>query len=146
MLQPEQALVSKVRSPNSCIQDEPTALDLANRGNIESYLAIKYGITLDQSLGQDYLNSARTVIWDQTTNAAITTTSLVSAVMMITELDQLRSKSVNDNSVVTMEQLTTFSSDPELLIWETTVMAIRKQHQICRVLEGLHAVSPKNGA
>jgi hypothetical protein len=37
---------------------------------IESYLALKYGITLDQSSGQDYLASGGSKMWDATVNAA----------------------------------------------------------------------------
>ncbi|MFN4364645.1 beta strand repeat-containing protein, partial [Chryseobacterium hispalense] len=46
----------------------PNALSLNERQRVESYLAIKYGFTLDQSTAQNYLNSASTVIWNATTN------------------------------------------------------------------------------
>jgi hypothetical protein len=36
---------------------------------VESYLAIKYGITLDQTVAKNYLNSSTTTIWDATTNS-----------------------------------------------------------------------------
>lgn len=36
----------------------------AERHCVESYLGIKYGITLDQSTSTDYVNSSNTVIWD----------------------------------------------------------------------------------
>jgi hypothetical protein len=34
------------------------------RQKVESYLALKYGITLDQSTAQDYLASDGTVVWN----------------------------------------------------------------------------------
>ncbi len=41
-----------------------------DRNRIQSYLAIKYGITLGiNGTSQDYVNSAGTVIWDQSANA-----------------------------------------------------------------------------
>lgn len=42
----------------------------ADINKVESYLAIKYGFTLDQSTAQNYVSSAGTVTWDGTLNAA----------------------------------------------------------------------------
>ncbi|WP_342089074.1 T9SS type A sorting domain-containing protein [Dyadobacter sp. OTU695] len=49
---------------------EPTGGDMANEdlARIHSYLAIKYGITLDQTTAQNYINSASSVVWDASTN------------------------------------------------------------------------------
>ena len=41
----------------------------AEKSQIESYLAIKYGLTLDQSSAQNYISSAGTVVWNGTTNS-----------------------------------------------------------------------------
>ncbi|SEJ85228.1 hypothetical protein SAMN05216327_1261, partial [Dyadobacter sp. SG02] len=48
----------------------PTGGDMANAdlARIHSYLAIKYGITLDQTTAQNYINSASSVVWDASTN------------------------------------------------------------------------------
>jgi hypothetical protein len=43
------------------------------RQKVNSYLALKYGISMDQETPLDYLNSAGTVIWDATANAAYAT-------------------------------------------------------------------------
>ncbi len=52
------------------LYQEPTGGDMtnANLQRIHSYLAIKYGITLDQSTPQDYINSSSDVVWDATVN------------------------------------------------------------------------------
>lgn len=49
---------------------EPAGGDMnnANLARIHSYLAIKYGITLDQTTPQNYINSASAVVWNATTN------------------------------------------------------------------------------
>ncbi|NVK49762.1 MAG: hypothetical protein HWE09_08330, partial [Cyclobacteriaceae bacterium] len=44
----------------------PSSLSDANRGIVESYLAIKYGITLDSAVGK-YVNAAGTTLWDNAT-------------------------------------------------------------------------------
>lgn len=43
-------------------------IDNADLARIHSYLAIKYGITLDQTSPQNYINSASQVVWDATAN------------------------------------------------------------------------------
>ena len=51
----------------------PKALTATERQQVESYLAIKYGLTLDNSAGGtagDYLDTAGTTIWDASVNAA----------------------------------------------------------------------------
>lgn len=50
---------------------EPEGGDMNNADlhRIHSYLAIKYGITLDQSTPQDYINSGSSVVWDADANS-----------------------------------------------------------------------------
>ncbi|MNU27529.1 hypothetical protein D3C71_159230 [compost metagenome] len=47
----------------------PTGGDMTNAdmSRIHSYLALKYGITLDQTSAQNYVNSSSAVVWDATT-------------------------------------------------------------------------------
>jgi hypothetical protein len=45
-------------------------LSAADRNKIESHLALKYGLTLDQTTPQNYVLSDGTVIWNGTTSAA----------------------------------------------------------------------------
>lgn len=51
--------------------NEPGSFTTATRNQIESYLAIKYGITLDQSSAINYVNSQGSVIFNTTDNASI---------------------------------------------------------------------------
>lgn len=46
-----------------------TILSLVNQQKINSYLAVKWGLTLDQSSPYNYLSANGTVIWDATTYA-----------------------------------------------------------------------------
>lgn len=46
-----------------------TALTAVDRSRVESYLSIKYGITLDQTSSQNYLSSASSIIWDASANS-----------------------------------------------------------------------------
>ncbi|WP_028786981.1 T9SS type A sorting domain-containing protein [Terrimonas ferruginea] len=50
---------------------EPAGGDMANASlaRIHSYLAVKYGITLDQTIPQNYVNSTGAVVWNATNNA-----------------------------------------------------------------------------
>ncbi|MBN8783047.1 MAG: hypothetical protein ABS85_00030 [Sphingobacteriales bacterium SCN 48-20] len=50
---------------------EPAGGDMTNASlaRIHSYLAVKYGITLDQTTPQNYVNSDGNVVWDATNNA-----------------------------------------------------------------------------
>lgn len=50
---------------------EPAGGDMANAdlSRIHSYLAIKYGITLDQTTPQNYISSDNNIVWNATNNA-----------------------------------------------------------------------------
>ncbi|NML58967.1 LamG domain-containing protein [Chryseobacterium cheonjiense] len=71
------------------------ALSVNERQRVESYLAIKYGFTLDQTTAQNYLNSASAVIWNATTNAGYNNN--IAGVMRddASGLTQKQSQSVN---------------------------------------------------
>jgi FG-GAP-like repeat len=62
---------------------------------VNSYLAIKYGITLSQSTPQNYLASDSTILWNATTNAAYKTDITVIGRDDVSGLNQKQSKSVN---------------------------------------------------
>ncbi|HEV7382740.1 MAG TPA: hypothetical protein VGN64_23255, partial [Dyadobacter sp.] len=52
------------------VYHEPAGGDMtnANLAKIHSYLAVKYGVTLDQTTPQNYVNSGGNVVWNATTN------------------------------------------------------------------------------
>jgi hypothetical protein len=74
----------------------------ADRNKVQSYLAIKYGLTLDSSI--DYVNSAGTTIYPSTTSYS-THISDIAAIGRddANGLNQVKSRSVNSDSVVTIE-------------------------------------------
>ncbi|WP_299278068.1 choice-of-anchor D domain-containing protein [uncultured Psychroserpens sp.] len=67
------------------------------RNRIQSYLAVKYGITLGvNGTSQDYVNSDGSVIWDQSANAGFNYDIAGIGRDDISELNQKQSRSVND--------------------------------------------------
>ena len=101
-----------------------TAVELQR---IESYLALKYGITLDQTTAKDYLASDATVIWDATTNAIYSNDIAGIGKDESSDLLQKQSKSENNDALVTIglgEVATTnilnsntFGADKNFLLW-----------------------------
>ena len=77
------------------------ANDTAARNRIQSYLSIKYGITLAQDTNgttKDYVNSDGTVIWDQSANIGYNRDIAGIGRDDASELNQKQSNSVNDTS------------------------------------------------
>ena len=69
----------------------------AARNRIQSYLAIKYGVTLGTNgTSQDYVNSDGTVIWDQSVNTGYNYDIAGIGRDDVSELNQKQSSSVND--------------------------------------------------
>ncbi len=100
----------------------------SNRQQIESYLALKYGITLDQTLATDYLASdGTTKMWDATTNVAYSNNIAGIGRDDASGLSQKQSLSVNSNRIVTMglgsiaannaANANSFGSDLQFLTW-----------------------------
>lgn len=73
----------------------------ADLAKIHSYLALKYGITLDQATAQNYINSAGSVIWDAvTTNTGYNNHIAGIGRDNTGSLNQKQSRSVNAGSQV----------------------------------------------
>lgn len=117
-----------------------SVLSTNDRKRVDSYLAIKYGITLDQTGGNDYTNSRETVIWDYSEN-----TNYLQDIAGIGRddnslLNQKISKSINSDAIVTIgldddvspDGLETtnllndgvFTADRSFLIWSNNGDAI----------------------
>ena len=78
-------------------------LNYANKNKVESYLAIKYGVTLDQSSPQDYVLGDGTISW----NSAVVPVAYNNDIAGISRDDvsaqyQKQSKSENPGSLVTI--------------------------------------------
>jgi hypothetical protein len=80
----------------------PTALSVANQQQVTSYLAVKYGITQDQTTATNYVNSAGTVTWNSTTLAKYTNNVAALGKDKNTSLNQTISRSVDDGFQVTV--------------------------------------------
>ena len=72
------------------------------RRRVDSYLAIKYGVTLNQSSATDYLHSGGAVVWDATANRIYRNNITGIGRDDNSALVQKQSRSVQDDSLVTM--------------------------------------------
>lgn len=95
------------------VYNTPSALVSTDKGKIESYLAIKYGI----SLSTDYLASDGTLTWNSTTNATYQHDIAGIARDDNSIFSQQKSVSVNTNAVIYMDKGGAFASDKSFLIW-----------------------------
>tara|TARA_R110001592_G_scaffold62235_10_gene190309 strand:+ start:2472 stop:8108 length:5637 start_codon:yes stop_codon:yes gene_type:complete len=94
---------------------------------IQSYLAIKYGITLDQGTAQNYLNSSSSVIWNATDNSSYKNDIAGIGRDDDSCFEQKQSKSVNDGAIVTIglggiaadnkSNLNSFTADESFMVW-----------------------------
>ncbi|WP_372753104.1 LamG-like jellyroll fold domain-containing protein [Mariniflexile sp.] len=101
----------------------------SNRQKIESYLAIKYGITLGASnqADKDYINSFNTKVWDVTANAGYNYDIAGIGRDSISDLNQKQSKTLNSNIGITIglggvfsknsANPNEFEDDGDFLVW-----------------------------
>lgn len=96
--------------------DYPTKVDIAEfilykrtltaleRNQVESYLAVKYGMTLMQTgtYANDYTNATGGVIWDRTANANFANNITGVGRDDASGLNQKQSRSINNRAMVTM--------------------------------------------
>ncbi len=105
----------------------PTATE---RRRIESYLALKYGITIDQTSATDYLASdGTTEMWNKDLSGANTYKNNIAGIGRddLSALNQKQSKSINANAPITIALGTlastnalntnTFANDRRFLTW-----------------------------
>jgi hypothetical protein len=99
------------------------ALTLAQLNRIHSYLALKYGITIDQSTARNYIASDNSVIWNAGTMASYANDIAGIGRDDNAQLDQRKSTSSNSPSdVITMANSsisapTAFGADLRFLVW-----------------------------
>ncbi len=92
-------------------------ISLSERQKIESYLALKYGITLGNGGPMNYLTSNNSVVWDGTANAAFHHNVAGFGRDGLSTLDQLTSRSSSLGNRVAMTGTTAALNDGEFLIW-----------------------------
>src|SRR5690606_24030803 len=78
------------------------ALTEVQQDQVESYLAVKYGITLGGATPTDYVDSVGTVFWAGTANATYHNDVAGIGRDDASALNQKQSRSVNDDTLVTM--------------------------------------------
>ncbi|MBK7872694.1 MAG: hypothetical protein IPJ74_19460 [Saprospiraceae bacterium] len=102
---------------------------------VNSYLALKYGITIDQTVATDYIASDGSNIWDASDNGAYKVDIAGLGKDICTGLDQKQSKSVNANSLITMAlggsvassnaaNPNTITNDKSFFVWANNGLAI----------------------
>ena len=83
------------------IYDSPTLSD-ADNTKIQSYLALKYGITLDQSTAQSYVNSKGDTVWNALMNTGYNSDIFGVGRDDRSAFDQHISKSINSGTILTL--------------------------------------------
>ncbi len=119
--------VNKGHIPEAILYSEEHSI--LNQGKIESYLAIKYGITLGiNGISKDYYSSAGNVIWSQVLNSAYAFDVAGIHRDDNSQLNQLKSHSTNTNGIIYNDILTlangtsfiqpeSVSADLSSLVW-----------------------------
>lgn len=93
-----------------------TALTTAQKNQVESYLAIKYGITLDQSTPTNYLGSNGTILWNATSAGVFQNNIAGIARDDLSTLSQLRSQSVTDAADIIVSK-SSIGTNRRALLW-----------------------------
>ncbi|MDO5978125.1 beta strand repeat-containing protein [Flavivirga spongiicola] len=104
-----------------------TKLTPVEREQVESYLALKFGITLDQTTARNYVASDASVVWNATTNSLYNNDIAGIGKDDLTALNQKQSKSINEDAMVTIglggiaatniANVNTFTTNKDYLIW-----------------------------
>ncbi len=107
----------------------PWTLNVTERQKVNSYLAIKWGITIDQTTPTDYLSSSGSVIWNATDAASGSYKYAITGVGRddCGALNQKQSHSYDDNDIVSISKGTLnvnnasnmgeFTADKTFLVW-----------------------------
>ncbi len=88
----------------------------AEQQQIQSYLAIKYGLTLNQAVAYNYVASDGTVIWDATANAVYKNDIAGIGQDDSSVLDQTQSQSISADAMVTVSNASS-QDDGDFLVW-----------------------------
>ncbi|MDE5424005.1 hypothetical protein L3073_17455, partial [Ancylomarina sp. DW003] len=90
-----------------------TSLSDSEMNKVESYLAIKYGLSLDHN----YLASDGTVLWDYSANTTYHNDVTGIGRDDNSGLDQQKSKSSNNTGAVTIDKGAAFGTDGDFILW-----------------------------
>lgn len=95
----------------------PTTLTPANQNKVESYLAIKYGTTLNQSISQNYTLSDGSIAWNESVAGIYERDIAGIARDDISSLDQPKSQSANNNGDIIVNSVSAIGVNYQSLIW-----------------------------
>jgi len=90
----------------------PYALDATQLRRVESYLAVKYGYTLDQTTPGNYLATDGSVIWDATTNGNYKQNITAIGLDNVEGLEQKQSRSIETGGIVAIGLDSIYSDNP----------------------------------
>ena len=83
---------------------------------VNAYLAIKYGITLNQTTPLDYVSASGNVVWEAASFGVFNKDIAGIGIDPASGLTQLQSQSINPGAMVTMKQASSLESN-EFLLW-----------------------------
>jgi hypothetical protein len=95
----------------------PTEIIGASRNKVESYLAIKYGITLDQSTAQNYTLSNNAVAWNSASVGLYKNDIAGIARDDVSALSQAKSQSVNNAGDIIVGSVSAIGTNYQSLLW-----------------------------
>ena len=109
-------------------------LNANERQRVSTYLALRNGYTLNQTVPVDYLNTGNAVVWNATANAAYKNNIAGIGRDDIEGLDQKQAKSIHAGAIVAiglgsiatdnLANTNTFGSDTAYLIWGSNSTAL----------------------
>lgn len=101
----------------------PIGIADSEANKIESYLALKYGITLDQTTPQNYTLSNSAIAWDATSAGLINNDIAGIARDDISGLSQIKSQSINNTGDIIVNSVSGITTDLQSLVWANDTTA-----------------------
>ncbi len=95
----------------------PSEIIGVNRNKVETYLAIKYGNTLDQTTPQNYTLSNNSVAWDNSIAGSFNQQIAGIARDDISSLNQIKSQSSLNTGDIIVNSTTPLATNLQSLIW-----------------------------
>jgi hypothetical protein len=83
---------------------------------VNSYLAIKYGITLNQTISSNYVSASGNIVWDAASFGVFNKDIAGIGIDPASGLTQLQSQSINPGAMVTMKQASSLDAN-DFLLW-----------------------------
>ena len=95
----------------------PSEITAVNRNKIESYLAIKYGNTLNQTTAQNYTLSNNAIAWNASNGTVYNKNIAGIARDDVSSLNQTKSQSIDNTGDIIVNSVSAIGSNYQSLIW-----------------------------